>query len=385
MNPDLCIRCRGIKNLCGLKSCPLLKYTNILPRIAEVYSGISPPAIFIGRYNYPRVMVSTLSSDFNVPENLYPLKLDDILLYRTSLYRVGNVQRVDRQSKMIDRIKEISLSSSSIGINAEVHKIERALDINHISTPMGPRIIAGSIDLVNEPKVPKRIDTLHNDYDLNALSAVWEIYNHGFSNEYITRLLSGGALGKKIDRRLVPTRWAITAVDDIIGKKLIEKVREYEPLESIIYAENEYMWNKFHILFLPGPWSFEMIENWYGQNYFDTNVIKSSDYEKFEGRKKYAEIVGGSYYAARLAVLEFLDRIQKQSSVIVYRTIDSDYKIPLGVWVIRETVRDAMKKVTILSEKNIMDMNMDENLKKILLKSRTSLNLYAQRRIDSYE
>lgn len=386
MDPDLCIRCRGIKNLCGLKSCPLLIYSNMMPKLADVYSGLSPPDIFIGRFNYPRVMVSTLSGEINVPEKLYPLKLEDILRFRTSLYRVGNVQRVDRRSSMIEKIMEISLSYASVEINADVYGIDKRIDINHISTPMGPKVMARKIDLLSEPKVPKRIDNIYNDYDIDAVNAAWEIYSHGFSNEYITRLLSGGTLGRKIDRKLVPTRWAITAVDDMLAKKLLERVREYDQLENVIYAENEYMWNKFHIILLPGIWSFEMIENWYGRKYFDIDVVKSGDYERFEGRKRYADTVGGAYYAARLAVLEYLNKIERQASVIIYRTIEKDYRIPLGVWVIRETVRDAMRKATILNAKNILEIeNMDENIKGIFLRSRISRNLYNQRRLDYYE
>lgn len=386
MDPDLCIRCRGIKNLCGLKSCPLLKYSEIIPKLRNDFSGVSPPDIFIGRFNYPKVMVSTLSSELPVPEKLYPLSLEDILKYRTSLYRVGNVQRIDRESKMVEKVMEVSLSISPLEINADIYKIGKGFDLNHISTPMGPRVLAKKIDLLNEPKVPNRIDNLHNDFDISANNAVWEIYAHGFSNEYIVRLLSGGTLGRKIDRKLVPTRWAITAVDDILGKKLIKQIIEFDPIDSIIYAENEYMWNNFHIILLPGPWSFEMIENWYGSEYYDINVMKSGDYENYDGRRKYAEIVGGAYYAARLAILEYLAKIQKQASVIVYRTIESQYKIPLGVWVIRETVRDAMKKAMILNAKNILEIdNMDMNLKNIFLRSRTSRSLYFQRRIDSYE
>jgi hypothetical protein len=38
--------------------------------------------------------------------------------------------------------------------------------------------------------------------------------------------LSIGVLGLKKDKKLVPTRWAITATDDILAKKLLEKVKQ---------------------------------------------------------------------------------------------------------------------------------------------------------------
>ncbi|HEY4699916.1 MAG TPA: hypothetical protein VIH27_06060, partial [Nitrososphaerales archaeon] len=66
-------------------------------------------------------------------------------------------------------------------------------------------------------------------------------------------------------------------------------------------------------------------------------------YEPFQGRNSYAK-VGGSYYAARLAVTERLERDRRQASVIIFREIQPSYKIPLGVWNIRESVRAAIRK-----------------------------------------
>jgi hypothetical protein len=81
--------------------------------------------------------------------------------------------------------------------------------------------------------------------------------------------------------------------------------------------------------------------------------VGSGDFEDYTGRKDYAENVGGAYYSARLAVLEYLKNIKKQASVLVYREIGSEYSIPLGVWVIRESVRNAMKN----KSKNFEDLN----------------------------
>ena len=56
------------------------------------------------------------------------------------------------------------------------------------------------------------------DRDASAAVALVELYSSGISLDHISRLLSLGLLGKK--RKLVPTRWSITASDDMIGKEL---------------------------------------------------------------------------------------------------------------------------------------------------------------------
>jgi len=45
-----------------------------------------------------------------------------------------------------------------------------------------------------------------------------------------------------------------------------------------------------------------------------------------------------------LAVAEALHNMRRQAGVVVFREIHPQYFIPLGVWVVRETVRDAFRK-----------------------------------------
>ena len=67
------------------------------------------------------------------------------------------------------------------------------------------------------------------------------------------------------------------------------------------------------------------------------------DFEDHRGRKNYASKVTGAYYAARLGVLEYLQSIRRQAACFVYREITDEYWAPLGVWVIRESVRKALQ------------------------------------------
>src|SRR5207249_12241794 len=63
------------------------------------------------------------------------------------------------------------------------------------------------------------------DTDLRAGEAVTDLYDHAITQSQITRIFSVGLLRTKDRRRLVPTEWSITAVDDILSKGLIDEVR----------------------------------------------------------------------------------------------------------------------------------------------------------------
>jgi hypothetical protein len=67
-----------------------------------------------------------------------------------------------------------------------------------------------------------------------------------------------------------------------------------------------------------------------------------SDHELSGGRTTYAKI-GGCYYAARLATAEYLLREKKQAKVVILREAHSGYIMPVGVWNVRENVRNALR------------------------------------------
>ena len=48
-------------------------------------------------------------------------------------------------------------------------------------------------------------------------------------------------------------------------------------------------------------------------------------------------------FVARLSVAEHLSK-EKKAAVLILREINSDYVMPVGVWQIREGIREALKK-----------------------------------------
>ena len=104
------------------------------------------------------------------------------------------------------------------------------------------------------------------------------------------------------------------------------------------------------ILCFPDVWSYEL---------FETTIVNPSNYmtdhEFYEGRKYYADNTAGGYYTVRLAILERLNKLKRQGSILAMRFITGDYTLPLGVWVTREAARNAMKGKPIeFSSKELM-------------------------------
>jgi hypothetical protein len=147
----------------------------------------------------------------------------------------------------------------------------------------------------------------------------------------------------------VPTRWSITAVDSILSKDLMENIKTFPDINEYRVYESRYLDNIFEVLMLPQAWSYESMEAWYPGTVWNpsgTNVVIYSDWEGYEGRTTYAAI-GGCYYAARLAVSELLTKERRQATVIVLREAHPGYIMPVGVWQVRENVRNAMKQTPL--------------------------------------
>jgi hypothetical protein len=191
-----------------------------------------------------------------------------------------------------------------------------------------------------------QIEKAYGDTDLKAAEAVVTLHKKGGLVSRIQRAFSVGAFGLKKQRRLVPTRWSITAVDSIISKNLMEQVKTFPELNEYRVYESKYLDNQFEILMAPDAWSYEAMEAWYPGTVWNPtgrNVVLFSDWEGFDGRTTYASI-GGCYYAARLAVGELLIKERRQASVVVLREIRPGYIMPVGVWQVRENVRNALRR-----------------------------------------
>jgi len=318
-------------------------------------SGSSPPDIFIGSYGYPNVFISPMvpplhgsTEVLSTPEMWRGIDIPKIVEYRTLLVRgmyKSNVYNVEK-GKVEELIRDFALAEKNVDANIEfTRKPELRAVFDENSQPFGPTAPMKNIETGNIIS-DKKLEKAYSDIDMDATTAMLELYERGVPVSKIQKALSAGLLGLGKNRKFVPTRWSITAVDDTISKNKINNAKEYESIDSILVYENVALDNRWIILMVPGSWSYELIEAWYPNttwNMSSNEIAIYSSYEYFEGRRTYAEI-GGCYYAARLAVSELFERIKKQATTIILRETHPGYTLPVGVWNVREHVREALEK-----------------------------------------
>lgn len=356
----LCVACKGSRMLCGKDRCPVMVRANSFARTIPLMNsldiqGASPPSVFVGRFGYPNVyagpMVPPVHEDtavFDLPELWFGKTIDEIVGFRSMLVRGKSrvhVRKFEEAGKIMDMTREIALASSATDVELALKKRPRgSLVLDDEVQPYGPSAPIRDMR-IGSSRWDRQIEKAHFDTDLRARAAVLELYNRDIMISKIQKAFSIGAFGVKSQRRLVPTRWSITAVDSMISKDLITHVKTCPLIDEYRIYESTYLENQFEVLMLPDAWNYEAIEAWYPGTVWNPHgrhVVMYGDWEGYEGRKTYADI-GGCYYAARLAVCELLTKERRQAAVIVLREARPGYIMPVGVWQVRENVRNAMR------------------------------------------
>ena len=346
----------GHRHLCGINPCPILMRAKAQAQIDNAFTGTnltgsSPPSVFVGESGYPKVLagplVPPLRSDeamfMERPDHWLTKSIDEILALRFSLVRTKKyipVTSASDPSRDLQETQTLALSESPLVSEATLLKRPQFTTVfSDVTLPIGPSAPLRTFKLDDNPKVPKVIDRVAADTDLKAVTGVKTLFDGGIRFEHITRLLSVGTIGQKKRRRLVPTKWSITATDDIIGKQLHKQVLRYPWLNDYRVSIDHALGNTVALLFLPSAWQFEAMESWLGG--LKPPII--IDYEWFKGRKDYASSVVGAYYATRLPALEYLADIRRQAGVMVFMEIDPQQWVPLGVWRFREIAKRALE------------------------------------------
>jgi hypothetical protein len=339
------------------------------------FQGSSPPSVFVSSLNYPKVSVGPVSltafssdaSFYDMPEKWFGLTKQEIIALRKQLVNAikkFKVNAVKDPSYELINIQEIALSSMQTELDIKLNSIPRneMLFSNH-NAPTTNFALLKNFSFVSNPFIDRKVDYFYNDFDLKAEEAVQKLYEYGLQVSQIQKIFSVGALGIQKNRKLVPTKWSITAVDDIVSKNLIEKIKDFQCINEFQLFESNYMHNHFFVILMPFNFSFEMLECWIQENQNNEQKI-AQDFEFSEGRTDYASSITGAYYAARLAVTEFLYSIKRNAAILIIREISPEYDQPLGVWQIRENVRHALKqKPRIFFDLNILFKFLESKLK----------------------
>jgi hypothetical protein len=308
------------------------------------------PNIIIGSYNYPNINTGFLSSN-NVQDEDNPkewsenlkINIKDIILKRQSLTN-SRFKTDIKNPRFQDKIKEVSLSQKSLDAEIFINgTMKREFNLNNDLLPHGPVSELKKIDILENAKIPFHVQRAESDSDLKAHEAIETLNKKGIDEHFLTKIVSAGNLGLRTQRKIVPTKWSITMIDDTLGKKYIKQIESQEMHDASFFYGN-YLGNHYYCLIIPGPWSFELFET-YTEGLKNTSEYASArDYETSHGRATYAKNTSGGYYASRIAALEYLIRVKKRGRVIMFRFITDEYWAPLGVWVVREAARKAFKK-----------------------------------------
>lgn len=316
--------------------------------------GASPPSVFVGRYGYPKVRIGPMippvhgdTTEYDKSELWVGKSLEEIAAYRLSLVRgVTNLSVGQTEGRYIEQLQELAMSERPAESEATFEKrpladidLARELRLNSEAAPFGPAAPIRTFK-ASSLSADQKIEAAFYDGDLKAADAVMELYEKGVEPTKIHRVLSVGMLGVKKNRKLVPTRWSITATDDKISSRLVKQNDSNAEISLFEVRQFSHLGNYYSVILVPESiWSFEMIESWYAG---DGKMVVGADYEDARGLDHYPSIAG-AYFAARLAVAEHLSRRNRKAAALVLREIHPEYVMPVGVWQIREGVREAMK------------------------------------------
>ncbi|MFH1275900.1 MAG: hypothetical protein ABIH82_02210 [Candidatus Woesearchaeota archaeon] len=361
-----CMRCQGrlySKPLrCGKDKCPIYEKVSMfkVKRVEDKEFSGKAPSVFVGRYNYPNINVGVLSTP-EVGDEAWMLDApsfwgknsfdsNKIINFRNSLINSRfKVHTKSTHNKFLEETQLISLASRPVDLVVELeNKPVYQMKVNDVLMPMGPRANLRKFILSSNPYVKRKIDTVVSDTDLKAVKGLERLYKKGVDENDLSKILSLGNLGVKRSRRLVPTRWSITATHDSLGKYLISNIKSFKETGYRLYFGG-YLGNYYLILVFSDVWSFELFEMYLPNSLMnDSNEMKfCTDHEFYSGRKTYASNCVGGYYNCRFAVTEKLNELKRQGSVLVLRFITNEYKVPLGSWVCTEATKKAIGSIPL--------------------------------------
>lgn len=333
-------------------------------RPSKSHQGIAS-GLIVGEKGYPNLNLIPLNnedkkSSFFNEKNLVKKEYNEILKLKVkNIAGIKNLQIKERDDKILNQVRDVLASKKVVDYESFYEKEIRINDF-HMDKLIGLGGNKNKLEKISSGNIP-----IHRDFekvlneDIKTKNKVIDLYKKGFNESQIINLLTLGSFGLNFNKKLVPSRWGITAYDTIISNYLFDEITKNNIINKNLYFKSEDKGNTFHIFLFPKKHTFENIE--VIKTKYGVKVI--NDY--YANNKSIQPKTAGGFFATRLSCLEFLNRIKKQASVIVIREIDN-YEIPLGVIFVRETVREAFKKIYTFKDLNELKEILDEKIYQIL-------------------
>src|SRR3989338_6898550 len=308
MVPAACAICTGRRRFCIHRSYPLPASFAIeqavRAKLSQDFFGPST-SVFIGSHGYPNVRAGPLAALEQLPDLENPAawvgkSYAEIITLRSMLLRSEQLSAVTERSRFTRTLQELALAELPPDTELRFSKVPRyRFTLSDSLQPMGPSGLLEQMRVAENVRIAPAVERIASD-ELTAAQATAALYSSGQDVYKITAILSSGALGIGARRKLVPTRWSITATDDQVAKALLEEGRRFPQLREPLVGEVEFMDNHFVQLFLPGAWEFENFETWVpGSNWFEGSLHPTGklsrtprynaiqEHEPFAGRTDY--------------------------------------------------------------------------------------------------
>lgn len=318
--------------------------------VGKELEGSSPPSVFVGSWNYPDVyagpMIAPMHGDtaiMDMPESWISghKTQEEIIGYRLNLVRGKHrVNAADLDNRFVEKLQEISLSDTSIESEVSFLSQPEGMSFSEEHTPFGPSAPIERFE-IESGRWDRSLEKVYYDTDLKSADAVVDLHKQGVAFSSIQKAFSVGTMGREQGRRLVPTRWSITACDTMIGDRLLEEVKKCPVLDTWRVHEFSSLHNNYAVLLMPTGWQYEWSEAFL--HVLGNEELVFSDHEGKKKKKTGYSPLGGCYYSCKMAVLEALAQEQKQAGAIILREALHGY-VPMGVFNVRENVRSAMRQ-----------------------------------------
>ena len=317
--------------------------------VGKEMNGSSPPSVFIGSWNYPDVyagpLIAPMHGDTGVmdrPEEWITSHRtqEEIIGYRMNLVRGKRMTNArDLDNRFVEKLQEIVLAEGSVESEAAFDSVPSGLSFSEEHAPFGPSAPLERFE-IEAKRWDHALEKVFYDSDLTARNAVLDLHRTGLAFSSIQKAFSAGTMGRGANRRLVPTRWSITACDTMIGDRLLSEVKKCPVIDTLRLHEFSSLHNRYAVLLLPTAWQYEWTEAFL--HVLGNEEYVFSDYEGFKGKAGYSPL-GGCYYSCKMAVLEALAQEHRQAGAIILREALPGY-VPMGVFNVRENVRSAMRE-----------------------------------------
>ncbi len=354
---EFCAYCKGVRKLCGASICPILVKKSLKlrpPPISRRELDACSEWLLVGEYGYPKVRYGPLSAMSSYPwepEKWARERLDfaDILRFRMMTVYPFQRRQIYKPPDIYDPLGETVASIKPIDVELYLKKPPKMrLRLDASIPPVGGSAPLKKIELGENPKIPKMVESVLSER-MKAAKAVELLYRWGASIYYIEKIFSGGFLGIEERRRIVPTRWGITAVDSILGNAFLRDIK-YSP--SIGNAELyywEYLGNKYYITLIPSDyWSMETLEFWLPNSVWVSGRGKPVIFPNHEDYTGKPAKMDGGHFAIKISVLDYLRKTNRKAAVLAIRIITPKYIAPVGSWQIRESVKLALENKPVI-------------------------------------